>query len=143
MATLAQLVATVDDPEDDSTEAYELVAELVAAGDRTLLPALTAQLDAYLDEGHFYGRDVIADVLAGLFGAEALPLLVRASSRDLGDDQDGLATTIIDVVETDRERARAELTRLAGDPDPRVRATTQQLLTYLAESAQPRAARPA
>lgn len=137
MATLDELTSCVDDPDDDSTRAYLLVDQLVADGDRSLIPALTAQLNLYLDEEHFYGRDVIADVLAGLAGVDALPVLVRASARDLGDDQDTLHATITDLVFTTAAEARPFLNELLEDQDAEVRKAAAWASEYLDELQEP------
>lgn len=133
MADLDDLLACIDDPEDDSTRAYEIVDDLVSSGDHALIPPLTAQLDRFLDEGHFYGRDVIADVLAGLAGVDALPLLIRASARDLGDDQDTLHSTIMELIHETSTQARPVVDALRGDPDDRVRGVARWASEYLGE----------
>jgi hypothetical protein len=116
------LLALIDDPDDDSTRAYEVVAELVASGDQSLVPRLRDELERFLDSKHFYGRDVIADVIAGLEGAEALPLLLAASARDLGDDQDSLQSTIVEAMWMDKDRAGEILADLRNSADHRMAA---------------------
>jgi hypothetical protein len=86
-----------------------------------LVPQLTTELNRFLDEKHFYGRDIIADTLAGLLGVEALPLLIAASVRDLGDDQDTLNATINDAMWSDKARDRTILHDLGADGSPEVR----------------------
>jgi hypothetical protein len=49
VATLDELIDCIDDPEDDSTRAHQIVDQLVAAGDLSLIPALTSQLDRFLE----------------------------------------------------------------------------------------------
>jgi hypothetical protein len=130
VATVEDLLRCIDDP-DDSTRAYEVVEEIVATGDRTLVPRLKEELDTFLDTDHFYGRDVIADALAGLLGVESLPLLIAASARDLGDDQDTLQSTILDVMWTDKSRARTILDELHASGSAELRKTValaQELL---------------
>ncbi|WP_144127055.1 hypothetical protein [Catellatospora sichuanensis] len=82
------------------------LAALSACGDSALVPRLHEELDRFLHEENFYGRDLIASILAGIDGVAALPTLLRASSRDFGDDQDGLSAEIVDLLKTDRETAR-------------------------------------
>jgi hypothetical protein len=115
VATVEDLLRCIDDPDDDSTRAYEVVDAIVAAGDKALMSRLTKELNRFLDTGHFYGRDVIADTLAGLLGIESLPLLIAASARDLGDDQDTLQSTILDVMWTFKPRARIILKELRAN----------------------------
>ncbi|MER6592623.1 hypothetical protein ABT214_12370 [Micromonospora purpureochromogenes] len=117
MATMAELLHCIDDPDDDSTLAYQLVDEITASGDKALIPLLAAELDSVLNTGHFYGRDVIADILAGLGGIDVLPLLIAASARNLGDDQDGLQSTILELMSTNKQQVRIVLDELrAGGP---------------------------
>jgi hypothetical protein len=123
MAKVDELLRYIDDPDDDSTLAYQVVDEIAASGDTSLLPRLTAELRRFLDTGDFYGRDVIADTLAGLGGIDVLPLLIEASARDLGDDQDTLQSTVLELMWTDKRRAGAILDELEteGRPDLRHR----------------------
>ncbi|MBM0277436.1 hypothetical protein [Micromonospora tarensis] len=120
MATIPELLDCVDDPDDDSTRAYQLVDEIARGGDESLIPLLAVELDTFLDAGHFYGRDVIADALAGLGGTDVLPLLIAASARDLGDDQDGLQSTILDLMSTNPHRARVVLGELRAEGPPEI-----------------------
>jgi hypothetical protein len=133
VATIAELIICIDDPEDDSTRAYQMVDELVASGDQALIPVLAAHLDQFLNEENFYGRDVIADILAGLAGLDALPRLIRASARDLGDDQDSLQATITDLIYVASGRARPVIDALLSDPDPAVREAAMWASEFLDE----------
>ncbi|GAA2102776.1 hypothetical protein GCM10009780_53410 [Actinomadura alba] len=126
-----ELLRCINDPDDDSTRAYEIVDEIVASGDGALVPHLTTELQKFLNEEDFYGRDVVADALAGLAGIEALPLLIAASARDLGDDQDTLQSTILELISTDNTRARAILENLSADNSPSVRKTAAWALEFL------------
>ncbi len=131
MASVDELLTCVDDPDDDSTRAYEVVNEIVAAGDRALVPRLTDELNRFLDSDNFYGRDVIADTLAGLLRVESLPLLIVACARDLGDDQDTLQSSILDAMWADKPRARTILEELRVSGSPELRDTivwAQELL---------------
>ena len=112
--------AALDHPDDDSTLAYQVVDEIVAEGDESLVPRLASELSTFLDTDHFYGRDVVADTLAGLGGIDVLPLLIEASARDLGDDQDGLQSTILELMSTDKPQARASLDELRANGRPEI-----------------------
>ncbi|MEU8211440.1 HEAT repeat domain-containing protein [Micromonospora sp. NPDC049044] len=92
--------------EDDYDDIAPTVAALTASGDTALVPRLREALDRFLDEGNFYGRDLIAQVLAGIEGVAALPVLLRASARDLGDDQDSLQAEVIELLHADRATSR-------------------------------------
>jgi hypothetical protein len=87
--------------EDDYGDIAPTITALAACGDTALVPRLHEALDRFLDQENFYGRDLIASVLAGIQRAAALPVLLRASARDLGDDQDGLHTEIIELLHAD------------------------------------------
>jgi hypothetical protein len=101
---------------DNYDDIAPTLTALVACGDITLVPRLHEALDRFLDEENFYGRDLIAGVLAGIQGVAALPALLRASARELGDDQDSLQTEIIDLLHADRAAARRAVLELAtGD----------------------------
>jgi HEAT repeats len=86
-----------------------------------LVPRLQEALDRFLDEGNFYGRDLIASVLAGIEGVAALPALLRASARDLGDDQDSLQIQIIELLEAHRAATRPIVLEFASSDMPELR----------------------
>ncbi|MDG6105473.1 hypothetical protein Daura_47195 [Dactylosporangium aurantiacum] len=134
---MENLVRSIDDPDEDSdgTEAYEIALALGDSQDRAALPALRAHLDRYLDAGDFFGRDIIAVAVAGIAGVEALPVLLHAAARDLGDDQDGLAAEIWDVMAEDPARARHIIMELTADPDPAVRARATWAARFLPTTA--------
>jgi HEAT repeat protein len=130
-AALAELIQHIDEFGDyDDIEAT--VDALRACGDRSLAPELTVALRRCLHERNFYGRDLIAAVLAGVQGADALPELLRASAVDLGDDQDSLDAEIVDLVKGDPVAARRAVLALAADPDPRLRRTGLGVLGLIA-----------
>jgi HEAT repeat protein len=101
---------------------YEGVAgtvdALTGSGDVTLSPRLHAALDRFLDEENFYGRDLIAGILAGIDGVAALPALLLASARDLGDDQDGLQAEIAGLVDIDPDASRHMVLELIESVEP-------------------------
>ncbi|MFI6763119.1 hypothetical protein ACIBF5_28715 [Micromonospora sp. NPDC050417] len=131
MSTLDELIDCIDDPEDDGTQTYQIVDKLVAAGDLSLIPALTSQLGRFLDDGNFYGRDVIADVLAGLAASKRSRCWSAPRPRDLGDDQDSLGATIVDLVEMARADAHPVLDALLADEDDAVGRIATELRNYL------------
>jgi hypothetical protein len=105
-ASLESVIRHATDLEDDYDDIEPTLTALAGSGDRSLVPLLEAALDRFLDGDNFYGRDLVAGVLAGIEGPAALPTLLRASARDLGDDQDSLRSEIIELLEGPR-RARA------------------------------------
>ncbi len=63
-------------------------------------------------------------------GIDALEPLVRASARDLGDDQDGFQSTILDLVHGNFADAGPVLDSLLDDPDASVRRVATWLREY-------------
>ncbi|MCZ7456810.1 hypothetical protein [Streptomyces sp. WMMC940] len=116
---------------DSVDEAIALADTVAASGDRALLPRLEAAMNRFLGEGNFYAREMLGGVIASLGGTGTLPLLLRASAVDLGDDQDGLATEIVDLVQSDPDGARALLEPLTKDPDPVVAERAAWALRFL------------
>jgi HEAT repeat protein len=115
---------------------YEGIAPVVKAlessGDASLVPRLHQALDQFLDEGNFYGRDLMAAILAGIQGPAALPALLRASSRDLGDDQDSLQAEITDLLRTDQAAARAVVLDFVSSGTAELRRTGVWALGFIA-----------
>ncbi|MFG2059127.1 HEAT repeat domain-containing protein [Micromonospora sp. NPDC048930] len=120
--------------EDDYDAIAPTLRELEACGDITLVPHLTEALDRFLDEGNFYGRDLIAGVLAGIHGVAALPALLRASARDLADDQDSLQAEIIDLLHGDRPAARRAVLELVTGNALELRREGLWALGFVAEA---------
>lgn len=124
-----------DDDDDGFDEAMAVLDALVAGGDRSLVPRARAALSTFLDDRNFYGRDLMAQLLAGLLGPEALPILLDAAARDLGDDQDSLATEIVDLLQGHRSVARSVILRYATDPDPTRRREGLWALAFVVDAA--------
>lgn len=81
---------------------WPAIEELAGSGDQSLVPQVQAALERYLDEQDWYGRDLMAKVLAGLRGTAAFPLLLRAFARPIrGDDRDNLCAWLADIMEAD------------------------------------------
>jgi HEAT repeat protein len=100
---------------------HDSVPGLGASGDLSLVPKAEAALRRFLDEGNAYGRDAMADILARLQATEAFPAVLRASARDLDDDQDSLTSTLFEIIETDPQACRPTMLAFARDPDPSLR----------------------
>ncbi|WUR58052.1 HEAT repeat domain-containing protein [Micromonospora chokoriensis] len=107
--------------EDDYDDIAPTVTALTACGDTALVPRLREALDRFLDDGNFYGRDLIAGVLAGIEGTAALPMLLQASARDLGDDQDSLQAEIIELLHADRTTSRRVVRDFVTGDTPELR----------------------
>ncbi|MFF6773170.1 hypothetical protein ACFY8W_06345 [Streptomyces sp. NPDC012637] len=114
---VTRLIEMLDDLEADVDETIDLADEIAATGDRDLLPRLEAELDRAVADRNSYARELLGGVVAALGGTERLPVLVRASAVDLGDDQDGLAAEIVDLVQADPNTAQRLLRPLTEDDD--------------------------
>ncbi|TDC92932.1 HEAT repeat domain-containing protein [Actinomadura sp. 7K507] len=139
MSLLAQLIRLLQgegpeedrDLDDEFDKITELTGALIDGADPALVPELEGHLEAFLERGHFYGRDVIGEVLAGIAGLGALPVLLRASARDLGDDQDTFQTVICELLEQEPARARPAVLALVGAEDAALRATGVWALDFI------------
>ncbi|GGV06308.1 hypothetical protein GCM10010275_52820 [Streptomyces litmocidini] len=128
---LTRLTEMLDDPDADVDETIDLADEIAASGDAGLLPGLRTQLDRALTERNAYARELLGGVLAALGGPEVLPVLIRASAVDLGDDQDGLAAEIVDLVQADPKTARRLLRPMTEDDDLSVANRADWALRFL------------
>jgi len=117
---------------DDYEDIAPVVKALESSGDSSLVPRLHQALDQFLDDGNFYGRDLIAAILAGIQGPAALPALLRASSRDLGDDQDSLQAEITDLLRSDQAAARAIVLDFVSSGTAELRRTGVWALGFIA-----------
>jgi HEAT repeat protein len=133
-AALDAVVRHAVDLEDDYDEIAPTIQVLSACADGTLIPPLNKALDRFLDEKNFYGRDLIARILAGVQGAVALPTLLRASARDLGDDQDSLSAEIIDLMHAHPAPARRTAVEFATSDVPTLRRTGLWALGFVAQA---------
>ncbi|MFD5769579.1 hypothetical protein ACFWIN_27685 [Streptomyces sp. NPDC127049] len=129
--SVTRLLAMLDDLDADVDATIDLADEIAAAGDRALLPRLESELDRAVAERNGYARELLGGVLAALGGPTTLPVLVRASAADLGDDQDGLATEIVDLVQADPKTAERVLRPLAEDDDLTVANRADWALRFL------------
>ncbi|MEU3689707.1 hypothetical protein [Streptomyces narbonensis] len=114
---LTRLTEMLDDLDADVDETIDLADEIASSGDAGLLPRLQAELDRALTDRNAYARELLGGVLAAIGGPDALPALIRASAVDLGDDQDGLAAEIVDLVQADPKTAAGVLRPLTEDDD--------------------------
>lgn len=133
VAALDAVVRHAEELEDDYDDIEPTVTALAACGDTALVPRLREALDRFLDDENFYGRDLIAGVLAGIEGVAALPVLLRASARDLGDDQDSLQTEISELLSADREAARTVVLELVASDSPELRRVGLWALGFVVE----------
>lgn len=106
---------------DDYDEIEPTIKALIASGDTKLASQVVEALQEFLAERNFYGRDLMAQVLAGIQGVDALPTLLHASACDLGDDQDMLVAEILDLMLQDPAAARTVANRFATADSPTLR----------------------
>jgi len=132
---LEAVIRHATDLDGDYDDIEPTLTALADSGDRTLVPLLEETLDRFLDDGNFYGRDLIAGVLAGIDGPSALPVLLRASARDLGDDQDGLSTEIIELLLADPAAGRATAREFLALDTPGLRRAGLWALGFMVEPA--------
>ncbi|MER8037293.1 hypothetical protein ACWEP8_10825 [Streptomyces hydrogenans] len=129
--SVTRLLAMLDDLDADLDATIELADEIAADGDRTVLPRLESELDRAVDERNGYARELLGGLVAAVGGPDTLPVLVRASAVDLGDDQDGLAAEIVDLVQADPKTAETVLRPLTEDDDLTVANRADWALRFL------------
>jgi hypothetical protein len=121
--TLADLFRYADGTLDD--DPWPLVRELAANADRSAAAPARAALERYARERNWYGRDLMAHVLAGVSGAEVFPLLLRVFAGVLRgeDDDDGelLGMALSAVMRADPAGCRAVILPLLAGDDPNLR----------------------
>ncbi|MFE6228329.1 MULTISPECIES: hypothetical protein [unclassified Streptomyces] len=129
--SVTRLLAMLDDLDADVDATIDLADEIAAGGDRALLPRLESELDRAVADRNGYARELLGGVIAALGGPTSLPVLVRASAADLGDDQDGLATEIVGLVQDDPKTAERVLRPLTEDDDLTVAHRADWALRFL------------
>ncbi|WAZ26442.1 HEAT repeat domain-containing protein [Streptomyces cinnabarinus] len=132
---LDELAAGLADPDCDVDALAEIEEQLIAARQRELVPYLEAHLTAAVEAGSWYARHVLARILAETAGRTSLAALLRAYARDLGDDQDSLATTLYVCAQEDPSSAREILVPCADDSDQDLRRAAIWLLGFVPEPA--------
>lgn len=128
---LAELAAGLTDPECDLDDLAEIEEGLVAARRRGLIPYLERHLEAAVEAGNWYARHVLARILAETAGRTSLAALLQAYSRDLGDDQDSLSTTLHVLAQEDPAAARKILLPCAVGNDEALRRAALWLLGFV------------
>ena len=118
---LAALLRCADGTSDD--DPWPLVREAVAGGDPSAVAPVRAALRRYTREHNWYGRDLMAHVLAGLAGAGGFPLLLRAYADalrgDRDDDGERLGSALGIAMSVDRAGCRAVVLPALGKPELR------------------------
>lgn len=122
-AALADLFRHADGTLDD--DPWPLVREVAGSGDHSAEAPVRAALRRYARERNWYGRDLMAHVLAGLAGAGGFPLLLRAYADalrgDRDDDGERLGRALGIAMSVDRAGCRAVILPLLAGEDPALR----------------------
>ncbi|MFJ7587570.1 HEAT repeat domain-containing protein [Streptomyces sp. NPDC097617] len=132
---LDELAAGLADPDCDLDDLAEIEEELVAARRQELIPHVEGHLAAAVEAGDWYARHVLARILAETAGHTSLAALLRAYSRDLGDDQDSLSTTLHVLAQEHPAAAREILLPCAVGDDEDLRRAAIWLLGFVPERA--------
>ncbi|MEU9456244.1 HEAT repeat domain-containing protein [Streptomyces sp. NPDC048277] len=130
-ALLDDLAVGLADPDCDVDALHDVEEQLVAAQQAALIPRLEAHLEAAVQAGNWYGRCVLARILATTAGRSCLATLLRAFSRDLGDDQDDLTTTLVVFAQEDPVAARSILVPWVETSDKDLRRAAIWLFGYV------------
>ena len=108
---------------------------MAESADLTLIPQLREAMSRFLGEENFHGRDLMAAILAGVQGTAALPDLLRACARDLGDDQDSLQTEVIELLHADPAACRPVVFEFATAEAPALRRVGLWAFGFVIEAA--------
>ncbi|GAA3259148.1 HEAT repeat domain-containing protein [Dactylosporangium siamense] len=111
-AALSEVLAGFDDfsiPFDRGA-----VHRLAGSGDRTLVPRVQAGLERALDGEDYFGVEVLGEILAGILGPRAFPLLLRAIARPMRADWNGLSATLAGLMDEDPVGCRATAVSFAA-----------------------------
>ena len=112
---------------DAKLAAFGTLKEQVSEAD---LPEL---LDAICSTDiDFWARELLAEPVAELGGAEVLPVLLPAYQQNLdaGHDNDGFRHTLMEIAQLHPEEARAVLANLAQDDDEQIRFHAAWLINF-------------
>ncbi|WP_436530863.1 HEAT repeat domain-containing protein [Actinoplanes sp. HUAS TT8] len=116
---------------------YDLVRELVASGDRSVVGPAREALERDVARRNGLGRDLMALVLAGLDAVESFPLLLDVYTEELRhdgvDDLDTLTRALGTAARAGRDSARATILARVTDPDQPVRRAALRVLEYVFE----------
>ncbi|MFB7978525.1 HEAT repeat domain-containing protein [Streptomyces vinaceus] len=133
--SLDELAAGLRDPDRDLDDLAEIEEELVTARRRELIPYVERHLAAAVEAGDWYARHVLARILAETAGHASLAALLRAYSRNLGDDQDSLSTRLHVLAQAHPAAAREILLPCAVSDDEDLRRAAIWLLGFVPEPA--------
>ncbi|MCZ7438096.1 HEAT repeat domain-containing protein [Micromonospora sp. WMMC241] len=134
--TVDVLLRIADDMLDD--DPWPLIRELGATGDAAMAARTRTELARCVRAGNWYGRDLLAHLLARLSGAEVFPLLLRvyadALRGDRDDDGERLRIALGLVMHADRAACRTVVVPMLGDRDPEARRAALWALGHVFEA---------
>lgn len=116
---------------------YDLVRELVASGDRSVVEPAREAFELYSAAQNWLGRDLMALILAGLDGAASFPLLldgyVHALRHEGMHDLDTMNQALYKAAQADRASARVVILPKLTGPDQPTRCAALHALGYVFE----------
>lgn len=117
-------------PGEDVDVYLEAFNRLKAAASREDLPDLVVALHS--EKSDLWIRELLAEPISELGGAEYLPDLLEALQKgfDDGHDNDAFCHFMIEIASSDPERCREKLLALLAQPDFRYRENAEWLLEY-------------
>lgn len=134
--TIDVLLRIADDTLDD--DPWPLIRELGATGDRALAARARTELERCVRAGNWYGRDLLAHLLARLSGPEVFPLLLRVFAAALrgerDDDGERLRIALGLIMHADRAACRAVVVPMLDDRDPSARRAALWALGHVYEA---------
>jgi hypothetical protein len=105
-----------EDAEIDPARVWAWITSLGKPAHKDLAPRVRLHLEAAVNAGEAYDRDVFAEILAGMLGVAALPHLIQAGSVDLGDDKDSFNAVVWPLLDEAPDLAREQLVAAARQP---------------------------
>jgi HEAT repeat protein len=118
-------------------DAYLAIRNVAASGDRAAIASVRAALERHTADRNWYGRDLMAHLLARLAGSEAFPLLLDlyadAMRRDDGDDWESLGRALGAIMQADPVGCRAVILPLVNEDDQHVRRAALWAIGYVFE----------
>ncbi|MEV0567275.1 HEAT repeat domain-containing protein [Dactylosporangium sp. NPDC050588] len=129
-AALADVLASVDDITVRLRPGA--VQELAASGDLSLVPPVQAALERCLDDEDHEGVELLAEILAGIRGTRAFPLLLRAVARPVQHEWEGLQATLAGLMAADPAGCRPTVLSFAAERHRDLRCAGLWALEHLA-----------
>lgn len=124
-----EIILSNDEAHDEfeKIESHERLSAIAVKDD---LPELLAALKS--DRNDFFTRELLAQPISELGGAECLVELFEAFQKnfDEGHDNDGFSNSLIEIASIEPEKCRIELMKLLAVPDFKHKEHAQWLLEF-------------